>query len=63
MEESVKPPAGEDPPESTGSERRISNAMSKLRVLYGRLDHPGRLAAIASLVLVVSEFFPWYRGK
>lgn len=43
--------------------RRALDVLSNLHSAYGKLGPADKAAAIASLVLVVSELLPWYRGK
>ena len=63
MDEPVKPATDSNAPEKTTWVNQVLKAVSKLRTLYDRLGRLDRLAVIASLVLFISQVFPWYKGK
>ncbi len=62
MEEQAKPTI-EETSSHKSLGRRALDVISNLRSAYGKLGSTDKVAAIASLVLVVSELLPWYRGK
>lgn len=63
MEQPVKSPPGANQPSHQSVWSLIVKAVVNLRSAYGKLGPADKVAAICSLVLIVSEALPWYRGK